>query len=26
MYFEPAIAAISEVGGDLVHVLEQKRE
>jgi biopolymer transport protein ExbD len=26
MYFEPAIAAISEVGGDLVHVLEQKKE
>ena len=26
MYFEPAIPAISEVGGDLVHVLEQKRE
>ena len=26
MSFEPAIAAISEVGGDLVHVLEQKRE
>ena len=26
MYFEPAIAAISEVGGDIVHVLEQKKE
>ena len=26
LYFEPAIEAISEVGGDIVHVLEQKQE
>jgi hypothetical protein len=26
MYFEPVIEAISEKGGDLVHVLEQKQE
>jgi biopolymer transport protein ExbD len=24
MYFEPAIEAISEAGGDLVHILEEK--
>ncbi|MFP6621372.1 MAG: biopolymer transporter ExbD [Pirellulaceae bacterium] len=26
MYFEPVIEAISEKGGDLVHVLEQRQE
>ena len=26
MYFEPAIEAISEAGGDLVHVLEEDRK
>jgi len=25
MFFEPAIAAISEAGGDMVHILEQTR-
>ncbi len=26
MYFQPVIEAISEAGGDLVHVLEEERE
>ncbi len=26
MFFEPAIEAISETGGDLIHVLEKKQE
>lgn len=26
MYYEPVIEAISEAGGDLVHMLEEKRE
>jgi biopolymer transport protein ExbD len=26
MYYEPVIESISEAGGDLVHMLEQKRE
>ena len=26
LYFEPAIEAISEVGGDLVHVLEKSQD
>ena len=26
IYYEPVIEAISEAGGDLVHILEEKRE
>jgi hypothetical protein len=26
MYYEPVIESISEAGGDLVHMLDEKRE